>query len=247
MPRSTILKPIFLIWLSFLSFFQCGTNTDTPVAPFIFLVPPSVPQILSVVSLNSNITDNFETDVLNFTAEPRPEFLLRYYITNREPQFVGYNLYITTATPGVIQTIQGEWLEDGVQPSFPHLPFEASTESAKLISKRIRFAVPPPGAEFFQRCQLYNFTLRSSLTGGLISNPSTPVASCANPGLLSIKDFCAVGVGCNTEDCNNSACTNPSLCAVGTSCNPCLFPAREQNGCTCPTGSSPPGCQFVGP
>ncbi len=89
-------------------------NTDTPVAPFIFLIPPAVPQILSVVSLNSNITDNFETDLLNFTAEPRPEFLLRYFVTNREPQFVGYNLYVTTATPGVIQTIQGEWLEDGV-------------------------------------------------------------------------------------------------------------------------------------
>ncbi|MCU0824207.1 MAG: hypothetical protein MUF77_06145 [Leptospira sp.] len=247
MSRNSLLKPVFLVVLSFLSFFRCGTNTDTPVAPFIFLIPPAVPQILSVVSLNSNITDNFETDLLNFTAEPRPEFLLRYFVTNREPQFVGYNLYVTTATPGVIQTIQGEWLEDGVQPSFPHLPLEASTESTKLISRRIRFSVPPPGAEFFQKCQLYTFTLRSALTGGLISNPSTPVSSCANTGLIAIKDACGVGVGCNTEFCANASCSNRSLCPVGTACNPCLFPAREQNGCTCPAGSRPPGCQFVGP
>ncbi|MDF3819464.1 hypothetical protein P3G55_06115 [Leptospira sp. 96542] len=244
--RFSFLHPIYAVGFSLLSFFHCGTNTDTPVAPFIFLTPPGVPQIVSVVSLNSNITNDFQYDVFNLVADPRPEFLLRYYVTNQEPQFVGYNLYITTATPGVIQTISGEWLEDGVQPSFPHLPIEASTSSKNIISKRIRFFVPPPGAEFFQKCQIYNFTLRSFLVGGLFSNPSTAVASCAI-GNVPINTQCPVSVGCNSEECANPSCENPAGCALGTACNPCTIGGSENLGCVCPAGTKPPGCQLLGP
>ncbi|MBM9591887.1 hypothetical protein JWG41_15680 [Leptospira sp. 201903075] len=245
--RFPSLHPLYFICISFLSFFRCGINTDTPVAPFVFLVPPNVPQLLSVVAVNSNITNDYQTDVFNYNLDPRPEYIIRYFVTNREPQFLGYNLYITTAFPGVIQTIQGEWLEDGVQPSFPHLPYEASTESAKIVTKRIRFAVPPPGAEFFQKCQIYNFTLRSMLTGGLISNPSTPVSTCAIPNKVNdIQTLCAVGTGCNTTICSNAACTTPTACALGTACNPCTK-GNNDLACTCPAGASPPGCQYIGP
>ncbi|TGL16690.1 LIC11073 family putative lipoprotein [Leptospira meyeri] len=245
--RFPSLHPIYLVCISFLSFFHCGINTDTPVAPFVFLVPPNVPQILSVVAVNSNITNDYQTDFFNYNADPRPEFILRYFVTNREPQFLGYNLYVTTAFPGIIQTIQGEWLEDGVQPSFPHLPYEASTSSSKVVTKRIRFAVPPPGAEFFQKCQIYNFTMRSMLTGGLISNPSTAVSTCAIPNRVNdIQTLCATGVGCNTSTCANPACSTPSACALGTACNPCTK-GNNDLGCTCPAGQSPPGCQYIGP
>ncbi|TGN20132.1 LIC11073 family putative lipoprotein [Leptospira idonii] len=244
--QRTLFYPIYLISLSLLSFFRCGTNTDTPVAPFIFIIPPAVPQILSVVSVNSNITDSFESNAFGWVADPAPEFILRYYVTNREPQFVGYNLYITTATPAIIQTITGEYLEDGVQPSFPHLPFENSTDSSKVVTKRIRFHVPPPGAYHFQKCQIYNFTMRSFLTGGLISNPSASVSACAKNGDLAFQ-YCTEGSGCNSTTCAVAGCANPSACPVGTKCNPCLFADRELLGCTCPNGSKPPGCQFVGP
>ncbi|EOQ96351.1 hypothetical protein LEP1GSC195_1986 [Leptospira wolbachii serovar Codice str. CDC] len=244
--RFPSLHPIYLVCISFLSFFQCGINTDTPVAPFIFLVPPSVPQILSVVAVNSNLTNDFKSELVQ-SLDPRPEYVLRYFVTNREPQFQGYNLYVTTAFPGVIQTIQGEWLEDGVQPSFPHLPYQASTESSKIVTKRIRFAVPPPGAEFFQKCQIYNFTLRSMLTGGLISNPSTPTSTCAIPNKVNdIQTNCPVGKGCNTTICANAACGTPTACALGTACNPCTKGDNDL-GCTCPAGANPPGCQYIGP
>ncbi|TGN11908.1 LIC11073 family putative lipoprotein [Leptospira ilyithenensis] len=253
--RRTLSYPIYLVSFSFLSFFSCGTNTDTPVAPFIFLVPPSVPQILAIVAVNSNITDNFELDALNFNANPRPEFLVRYYITNREPQFQGYNLYITTATPAIIQTISGEWLEDGVQPSFPHLPFQNSTDSKNIITKRIRYQIPPPGVYPFQKCQIYNFTLRSFLANGLISNPSASVSNCSGGYEMAAQalgvpplSLCPANTGCNTNAaCAVSGCGTPSACPLGSACNPCLVSGKETLGCPCPSGSKPPGCQFIGP
>jgi hypothetical protein len=252
--RPTLFHPIYLIGISFLSFFRCGTNTDTPVAPFLFLIPAGVPQILTVVAVNNNVTNTFGVNLEDFTANPRPEFLLRYYVTNRESQFLGYNLYITTATPSIIQTISGEWLEDGVQPSFPHLAFQNSTDSRNIITKRIKYQIPPPGTYFFQKCQVYNFTLRAFLANGLISNPSAPVSVCAGgyeaegaslgvPGL----SLCPVGSGCNSAACSVANCASPSSCAVGTKCNPCLIAGKESVGCPCPSGVRQLGCQFIGP
>ncbi|WP_108974601.1 LIC11073 family putative lipoprotein [Leptospira ryugenii] len=252
--RATLLHPFCLVALSFLSFFRCGTNTDTPVAPFVFLVPAGVPQILAVIRVNNNITDTFQTNLTDFTVNPRPEFLLKYYVTNREPQFVGYNLYITTATPSIIQTISGEWLEDGVQPSFPHLPFQSSTASQNVITKRIRYQIPPPGTYPFQRCQVYNFTLRSFLNNGIISNPSATVSACAggyeaesvNTGTPPLS-LCPVGSGCNSATCSVANCSSPLACPVGTACNPCLEAGKEALGCPCPSGVKRVGCQFIGP
>ncbi|MDZ4725788.1 MAG: hypothetical protein SH817_06505 [Leptospira sp.] len=252
--RRTLLHPIYLIGLSFLSLFQCGTNTDTPVAPFIFLVPAGVPQILTVVAVNNNITDNFQTNVTDYTISPRPEFLIRYYVTNRESQFLGYNLYVTTATPSIIQTVSGEWLEDGVQPSFPHLPFQNSTDSRNIITKRIRYQVPPPGTYPFQKCQVYNFTMRAFLANGLISNPSAPVSVCAGGyeaegagvGIAPLS-LCQVGTGCNSTTCSVANCASPASCPVGTACNPCLQAGKEALGCPCPSGVKQIGCQFIGP
>ncbi len=232
------------VLVSFLSFFNCGINTDTPVAPFIFLIPVSVPQIFAVAPINANISNIFEPSLETQVVNPRPEFLIRYFVTNREPQFVGYNLYITSATPSVIQTITGEWLEDGVQPSFPALPFTSSTETRSLVTKRIRYQVPPPGLSPFQKCQVYNFTLRASLNNGVISNPSAPIAICSK-GLQDLSS-CTVGSACNPTACATVGCSTPSACPVSTLCNPCLIAGKENLGCPCPSGSKGPGCNVVG-
>jgi len=225
-------------------FAGCGINTDTPVAPFVFFVPVSVPQIFSVAQINANISNSFEPNLETQVLDPRPEFLVRYFITNREPQFVGYNLYITSAVPGVVQTISGEWLEDGVQPSFPSLPFQNSTESRNLVTRRIRYLVPPPNLSPFQKCQVYNFTMRALLNNGLLSNPSAPVAICSK-GLQPLS-FCTPGSACNPTICNDANCSSPLSCPVSTLCNPCTIFGKENLGCPCPAGSKGPGCNPVG-
>jgi hypothetical protein len=227
--------------LVFFLFFRCGTNTDTPVAPFVFLVPVGVPQIFSVLPSTNNTDESF-----NLRLDPlpegqaRPEYYLQYFITNREPQFVGYNLYITTATPSVAETLSGEFLEDGIPPSFPHLPIEESTESRRIITRKIKYQVPPPGLVPFQRCQIYNFTLRAMLNSGLVSNQGTTVSRCA-----AIRpDACPPGSGCNPERCTVANCDLPETCPVGTTCNPCRYDddLLRAIGCPCQPGDNPPGC-----
>ncbi|NCN08899.1 MAG: hypothetical protein GW938_03530 [Leptospira sp.] len=217
---------------------RCGTNTDTPVAPFVFLVPVAVPQILTVLPSTSNVKEDLTLDTANLEINPKPDYILKYFITNREPQFVGYNLYITTSTPSVAETITGEYLEEGIPPSFPALPIQSSTEANRVVVKKIRNQIPPPGLIPFQRCQVYTFSMRSFLSTGLISNPSTAVSRCASIA----PTLCAAGTGCNPEECTTTACEFPINCPVGTVCNPCNYPGTEEFGCPCPEGVNPPGC-----
>lgn len=222
--------------LGAMGLFRCGMNTDTPVAPFVFLVPVAVPQIFSLRPSTSNVSDDLTISGANPSA--KPEYIMEYFITNREPQFVGYNLYITAATPSVAETLVGEYLEDGIPPSFPHLPIEASTENNRQISRKIPNFKPPPGQVPFQRCQVYTFSLRAFLNSGIISNQSTPVSICS-----SVRpQNCPVGSGCNSEVCATPDCGSPTSCPVGTACNPCRFPGTEELGCPCPEGEKPPGC-----
>lgn len=217
-------------------FSRCGMNTDTPVAPFVFLVPVAVPQIFTVLPSTSNVSKDLE--VTGYNPLAKPEFILKYYMTNREAQFVGYNLYISTATPSVAETLAGEYLEDGIPPSFPHLPITASTEPSRLVARKIHNFAPPPGMVPFQRCQVYTFSLRAFLNSGVMSNQSTPVSMCS-----SIRpNLCPEGSGCNPENCAKQNCGSPASCFVGTECNPCQYPGTEELGCPCPAGASPPGC-----
>lgn len=215
---------------------NCGTNTDTPVAPFVFLIPVAVPQVFTILPSTSNVSEDLVTT--GFDPSAKPEYILKYFVTNREPQFVGYNLYITASTPSVAETLSGEYLVDGIPPSFPHLPITASTESSRLITKKIKNHVPPPGLVPFQKCQVYTFSLRAFLNSGVISNQSTPVSMCSsiNPST------CPIGSGCNSEICSQSSCSTPKSCPVGTACNPCNYPGTEELGCPCPVGINPPGC-----
>lgn len=250
-----IFKIPIAIFLSLL-LISCGNNTDTPVLPFIFLNPVGTPQIVGIISAVSPIetpggvtetgVDVPGDDLPSPEAIPfSPEFILKYYVTNQEQQFVGYNLYITTSTPSLAETMQGAstYLEDGVPPSFEHSPTESSTDI--LIVKRISNRIPPPGQFPFQKCEVYTFTLRALLNNGMFSNPSAAVARCSSlyPGK------CPIGTSCNPASCSdaNSCPSNcPSdancNCPVGTNCNPCRFPDLEGTGCECPSGESPPGC-----
>lgn len=233
----SVFPPILtFLWFS-LGFSFCGINTDTPVAPFIFLVPVGVPQIFSVRPTTSNIDEN--GTLLSFQPDAKPEYFLSYFVTNKEPQFVGYNLYITAAIPSVAETLTGEYLEDGIPPSFPHLPIEASTENQKLITRKIRNFIPPPGLVPFQRCQVYTFSLRAFINSGVVSNQSTPVSVCS-----SVRpNLCPVGSGCNPLVCSQPNCPDPLSCPVGTNCNPCRYDELSQEkGCPCTNGDEPPGC-----
>lgn len=209
--------------------------------PFIFFTPPGVPQIVGVlptaeIYLDPSLVIEGQADKTNY----KPEFIIKYYVTNVEPNFVGYNLTITSAIPSLTDTLGGSYYtENGILPSFPHLAIENSTEESQIKKRRIRNRVPPPGMLPFQHCEVYTFTLRAYFSNGVVSNPSTPVSACAS----LYPNKCPIGSSCNPLSCSNSNCsvTEKSICPVGTNCNPCLY-GDFSSGCECPKGTSPPGC-----
>jgi hypothetical protein len=234
---------IAILSLLFSVFFSCGNNTRTPVIPFIFFIPPGVPQISGVIPitdlpLDINLVPDGQSDRIPY----KPEFILKYYVTNTEPNFVGYNLTITSAIPSLADTLAGGsvYAENGIQPSFPHLATESSTELSQQKKRRISNRIPPPGLVPFQHCEIYTFTMRAFFNNGVLSNPSASVSACANP----FPGKCPIGSSCNPMNCSTSTCSasEKSTCPVGTACNPCLFAGTEGTGCECPVGVSPPGC-----
>lgn len=220
---------------------NCGTNTRTPVIPFLFLTPPGIPQIKGVIPTSEVYLD--PSFVIYGQADKvayKPEFILKYFVTNQEPNFVGYNLTITSAIPTLNDTLGGSYYtENGVLPSFPHLAIENSTDESQLKKRRIRNRIPAPGLVPFQHCEVYTFTLRAYFNNGVVSNPSIPVSACAS----LYPNKCPVGSSCNPAICSNNNCSilEKQTCPVGTNCNPCLY-GNFANGCECPQGVSPPGC-----
>lgn len=236
------MKNWFFLFLVFL-LNSCGSNTNTPVVPFIFFNPPGVPQISGIIPiyeipLPSSLVVEGQADKVNF----KPQFVLKYYVNNREQNFVGYNLTITSSIPSLADTqlAASIYTENGIQPSFPHTAVEASTEVLNQKRRKIENWIAPPGMFPFQHCEVFTFTLRAVLNNGIISNPSVPIPACASV----YPSKCPVGTSCNLADCADSTCSvsQKNACSVGTLCNPCLYPEFEINGCECPAGVSPPGC-----
>ncbi len=247
-------QKIMIVILFFL--FSCGTNTDTPIvfAPLLFATNPiNVPQFLGVIP-----TEQIPTigpgipDLPSSLINPnKPEFIIKYFVTNSEPQFVGYNLSITSQNPTLIETQAGVagsvYTENGIEPSFPHLSIENSTASSSLKKRKISWRVPPPSSLLFQKCEIYTFTLRAVLSNvPQTSNPSVPVQSCASME----PNKCPVGSSCNPKACSVEGIINASTpyshcsagCQVGTYCNPCTIldsTGRIKPGCECPEGVSP--------
>ncbi len=215
----------------FVSFFlfNCGTNTEVAQSPYVFISPVGVPQVFSITANYDNFIDH------------KPEYTLKYYVTNLEPQFVGYNLYITFAIPsaGETTTSANLYLENGVQPSFPQLAFEASTSN--LVSHTILNYQAYSPVQMFQKCEVYTFTLRALLNTGITSNMSAPVTRCSS----IYPDHCGTNSSCNPTACTFASCTTTTQgqCPVGTACNPCTK-GNAATGCACPTGQTPPGCNL---
>ncbi|MCB1177588.1 MAG: hypothetical protein KDK36_08435 [Leptospiraceae bacterium] len=222
---------------------NCGNNTDTPVIPFVFLTVAGVPQVVGIIPtteypIDSSLIPDGQADQIPL----KPQFIIKYYVTNTEQNFAGYNLAITSATPSLAATYStgNIYSENGILPSFPHLATEASTDPTRLKRRRLANRIPPPGLVPFQHCEVYTFTIRAYLTNGFMSNPSASVSACASPA----PGKCPVGSSCNTSTCSNASCsaTEKATCSVGTLCNPCLITGAESTGCECPAGVSPPGC-----
>ncbi|HRG73103.1 MAG TPA: hypothetical protein PLX69_00950 [Leptospiraceae bacterium] len=227
---------------------SCGTNTDTPVvlAPLIFLTNPiNVPQLVGVIPTEEIPTTGTGVgDLIGYVNPNRPEFIVKYFVTNTEQQFIGYNLTITSQNPTLIETQAGMagsvYTENGVQPSFPHLALENSTAKENMKRRKISWRVPPPGVVYFQRCEMYNFTLRAVLSNvPQTSNPSVSVSSCASTD----PSKCPVGSSCNPSACSDSSCSisTKATCPVGTLCNPCTVKdsgGKPRAGCECNDGES---------
>lgn len=211
----------FFVW-------ACGTNTEVSQSPFVFLTPVSTPQIFSITAKYDSFDDH------------RPEYELKYFVTNQEPQFTGYNLYITFAIPSAGETSTGSnlYLENGVQPSFPQLAVEASTTNS--VTRSIVNFQPYAPVQMFQKCEVYTFTLRALLNTGITSNMSAPVTRCSS----IYPDRCNPGMSCNPVACSTTcSAATQSACPVGTVCNPCTK-GNPATGCACPSGETPPGCNL---
>ena len=229
----------FIALLMFAVFSNCGVNTDSQVNPYLLILPPGTPQIAHIIPINTNYDDNY-VQSLKPVFNPRQEFLIQYYITNIEPQYVGNNVYISATSPTIAETYNNLnnnlYLENGVAPSFVHSPDTAS--NTQLVTRRISYLSPPPNIVYLAKCEIFSFTMRSLLNSGVLSNPSAPVSGCVSQNPSS----CLSSTSCNPISCQNPFCGNPSSCPVGTLCNPCKISGREATGCPCPEGVSPPGC-----
>ena len=136
--KKPTLKFFIAITTTFL--FSCGTNTDTPVvlAPLIFLTNPiNVPQFVGVIPTEEiSTTGTGIGNLIGYVNPNRPEYIVKYFVTNTEQQFIGYNLSITSQNPTLIETQAGAagsvYSENGIQPSFPHLATENSTAKENM-------------------------------------------------------------------------------------------------------------------
>ena len=169
--------------------FACGTNTDQPVYPLYSIISPvAPPAITSVRPVAAPTVDN----------PLRYEFDVSYFVTNREDNFIGYNLYISSSVvpaTGVYIGISGKpYLETGIAPSFAHTENEFSTKSGDLKTRRVKYSSPAPSPISFQYCENYYFLMTALVDNGIESNASPQVLVCA--------------------------ATDAALCPKGTTCNP---------------------------
>lgn len=179
---------VFYIFLHLTVFSGCGTNTDQPAFPLFSIVTPVSPPAITSVTAVSAATDDNPT---------RYEFDLQYFVTNRESNFKGYNLYIASsaiASNGSLVAISGSpYLETGVAPSFSHSSSDASTLNADKITQRIENFTPAPSPTSFQFCEFYYFRLVAVVENGVESNSSPQVQICAAEDIA----LCPTETPCN--------------------------------------------------
>ena len=117
--------------LAFLALPSCGTNTDRPVYSIFSILSVAAPAIVDVAPV-----DISEGLLGTPGYKLRYGFDVKYYVTNQEPEFVGYNLYITTtslSTEAILSGIGADpYLPAGYEPTFYHSPSEANTSSLAI-------------------------------------------------------------------------------------------------------------------
>ncbi len=167
--RCSLLFAALFFPLIVFSSLHCGVNsseTTLPASPFF--PHATAPAIVSVEPIRSGTEWEFE---------------LSYYVTNEEPGFLGYNLYISPLSISSSSLIANRgpkpYLERGIPPSFSHFNDRVSTASSDQIRQRLMGRRPPPAAEPFYECQRYYFRLTAYLRGDLESEPSSEIAVCA--------------------------------------------------------------------
>ena len=152
---------------------SCGVNVD------------------STVSYNPVYYPYANTPAI-FGISPRPNaqtgaygFQLRYFVTNEELNFLGYNVYISLH-PRTAENIiiaggsdgpDGPYSPNGVLPSFMHA--RDRTQVGQMISQNIDFFIPAPARTPFYLCQRYYFRLTAYLSNQLESLPSAQIRGCA--------------------------------------------------------------------
>ena len=166
-------------------FVHCGTNTEQPVYPLVSLTSVGAPAITSVTPVAM-----FDTNLQLLI-----EYDLKYYITNAEDGFLGYNLYIRTASSAAEATVLGiggdPYLPNGYAPSFPHVG--ATVNTTTEVTQRITHYKPPPGPRIFDACDRYYFRLTAVIRTGSESYPSPEISSCA----ITDTTLCPKGSVCN--------------------------------------------------
>jgi hypothetical protein len=164
----------------------CGTNTDEPVFPiFLALTPIGAPTLLSATPVE-----------IQPVGQPlRYGFDLRYYITNQETGFLGYNLYTSSSATSAEAALGGAigqaYWPDGIPPTFAHADQAASTTT--IITQRVTNFRAPPNTEPFQVCDLYFFRLTAFTRNGFESQASPEISACA----AAVPALCPSGTPCN--------------------------------------------------
>jgi len=160
-------------------FLSCGTNTNVPVFPIYSLLPVGSPAIVDVKPVEITTSDN----------QLRIEFDVYYYVTNQQDEFIGYNLYISSSSisPDLVQANIGiiPYLPIGYEPTFYHTKEEASTESSKIVKKRIPNLKPAPSEIPFRLCEKYYFRLKAVLRNGIQSAPGAEISACATSSQIA--------------------------------------------------------------
>jgi len=174
-----------LFFILFLSV-SCGVNTDKPVYPlFTLFTPVQSPALVSVTPVA----------IWTTSTQYKIEFDIRYYITNQEPEFQGYNLITSTTSTSAQNTGFGSvtYLPNGVEPSFEHIGAKPSTASKDLITQRVINYKAAPSPLPFQLCEQYYFRLQALTSNGIRSNYGNQISACA---IMDIN-LCSKGTVCN--------------------------------------------------
>ena len=121
---------------------------------------------------------------IDFLDEGKLKFEIKYFLTNSEENFIGYNLYIGTIPFSLENILAGSkssiYLENGIEPSFSHANAVFSADTQEIQTRVISNKKAAPSPEPFYECLVYYFRLTAYLRGDFESEASSEVQVCAS-------------------------------------------------------------------